>query len=222
MKCPNCNAEVTGKFCSYCGSELPKNEPNIHIEHKETVINNYGTSKPEYEDIYEEEKKCEIAREKIKQEKIDLENKKKSQGCLVTVALFAFIVFFIYSKITSWWNGVMESGHEETEKYVASKQEEYGNVVESESGNVEDNIVTPRESDEIIVVEDYVSLWENYTNDDAKRWYQITGRIYSINEDSLTVRDGLPDKATAFLNFNLNSNENLSGYREGDEITLNQ
>ncbi len=114
----------------------------------------------------------------------------------------------------------MESGHEETEKYVASKQEEYGNVVESESGNVEDNIVTPRESDEIIVVEDYVSLWENYTNDDAKRWYQITGRIYSINEDSLTVRDGLPDKATAFLNFNLNSNENLSGYREGDEITL--
>lgn len=24
MKCPNCNAEVTGRFCSYCGSEMPK------------------------------------------------------------------------------------------------------------------------------------------------------------------------------------------------------
>lgn len=33
MKCPNCGAEVTGSYCSYCGSELPKEPVNI--------VNNY-------------------------------------------------------------------------------------------------------------------------------------------------------------------------------------
>lgn len=29
MKCPNCSAEVIGRFCPYCGSEMPK-EKDIH------------------------------------------------------------------------------------------------------------------------------------------------------------------------------------------------
>lgn len=33
MKCPNCGGESTGAFCSYCGSEMPKQPINI--------INNY-------------------------------------------------------------------------------------------------------------------------------------------------------------------------------------
>lgn len=52
MKCPNCNAEVVGRFCSYCGSELPKKEPNIHIEHNETIYNNYGNQNSE-ENIFD-------------------------------------------------------------------------------------------------------------------------------------------------------------------------
>ena len=40
MKCPNCNAEVTSKFCSYCGSEMPK-EQNSKTVNGNVVINNY-------------------------------------------------------------------------------------------------------------------------------------------------------------------------------------
>lgn len=36
MKCPNCGAEAkAGKFCEYCGSEIPKEQPNV------TINNNY-------------------------------------------------------------------------------------------------------------------------------------------------------------------------------------
>jgi len=40
MKCPNCNAEVTGRFCSYCGSELPKEQIKTTVNGN-VVINNY-------------------------------------------------------------------------------------------------------------------------------------------------------------------------------------
>ena len=44
MKCPNCNAEVTGRFCSYCGSEMPKEKETVNItDNRSTVINNYYT-----------------------------------------------------------------------------------------------------------------------------------------------------------------------------------
>ena len=33
MKCPNCGAESTGRFCSFCGSEMPQQPV--------TIINNY-------------------------------------------------------------------------------------------------------------------------------------------------------------------------------------
>lgn len=40
MKCPNCNAEVIGRFCSYCGSELPQ-ESSVNIKgNQNTVITN--------------------------------------------------------------------------------------------------------------------------------------------------------------------------------------
>ena len=41
MKCPNCGAEAKGKFCEYCGSEMPKEKATINI------TNNYyvGTEK---------------------------------------------------------------------------------------------------------------------------------------------------------------------------------
>ena len=46
MKCPNCGAEVTTRFCEYCGSEQPQQSPPV------TIINNYyevapqGTASP--------------------------------------------------------------------------------------------------------------------------------------------------------------------------------
>lgn len=40
MKCPNCGAETkSGKYCEYCGSELPNSKLNINI------TNNYYSSK---------------------------------------------------------------------------------------------------------------------------------------------------------------------------------
>ena len=41
MKCPNCGAEVTTRFCEYCGSEQPRQEPSV------TIINNYYTDAPQ-------------------------------------------------------------------------------------------------------------------------------------------------------------------------------
>lgn len=45
MKCPNCNAEVTGRFCEYCGSELPREKSITNINNNsKTTINNYYSS----------------------------------------------------------------------------------------------------------------------------------------------------------------------------------
>lgn len=43
MKCPNCGAEGNGKFCEYCGCELPRNAPDTILNNQtnSTVINNY-------------------------------------------------------------------------------------------------------------------------------------------------------------------------------------
>ena len=45
MKCPNCGAEGSGKFCEYCGAELPRSAPetvnNIQDHSSRQVINNY-------------------------------------------------------------------------------------------------------------------------------------------------------------------------------------
>lgn len=38
MKCKNCGAEAQGKFCEYCGSEMPQNTPTVNITN-----NYYGT-----------------------------------------------------------------------------------------------------------------------------------------------------------------------------------
>lgn len=42
MECPSCGAEVTGRFCSYCGRELPK-ESTVSIKGNDNtvMINNY-------------------------------------------------------------------------------------------------------------------------------------------------------------------------------------
>ena len=34
MKCPNCGAEARRSFCEYCGSEIPKEQPNV-------IVNNF-------------------------------------------------------------------------------------------------------------------------------------------------------------------------------------
>ena len=65
MKCPSCGAEGTGKFCAYCGSELPKennteevNQSGAMNQEGETIINNYyrtpeGSSNPSPDPEYQ-------------------------------------------------------------------------------------------------------------------------------------------------------------------------
>ena len=42
MKCPSCGAEVKGKFCEYCGSEMPQEKPIVNITN-----NYYGSTTPQ-------------------------------------------------------------------------------------------------------------------------------------------------------------------------------
>lgn len=55
MKCPNCNAEVTGRFCEYCGGEVEreKNTQNISGQNI-TVINNYYNTNSQNEQMEDE------------------------------------------------------------------------------------------------------------------------------------------------------------------------
>ena len=48
MQCPRCGAEVTGKFCEYCGYEMPRNAPDTvnNDNSHNTIINNYYQSSP--------------------------------------------------------------------------------------------------------------------------------------------------------------------------------
>lgn len=48
MQCPNCGAQVKGRFCEYCGSELPRSAPEtINNDNSHTtIINNYYQSAP--------------------------------------------------------------------------------------------------------------------------------------------------------------------------------
>lgn len=41
MKCPNCAAEVTGRFCEYCGSEMKQDAPQVI-----NITNNYYSDAP--------------------------------------------------------------------------------------------------------------------------------------------------------------------------------
>lgn len=42
MKCQNCGADGSGRFCEYCGTELPYRGPEvINNDNSNTVINNY-------------------------------------------------------------------------------------------------------------------------------------------------------------------------------------
>ncbi len=44
MKCPNCYAEASGKFCEYCGSEMPREKSVTNVNNSsKTIINNYYT-----------------------------------------------------------------------------------------------------------------------------------------------------------------------------------
>ena len=42
MKCPSCGAETQGKFCEYCGSEMPKENSTVNITN-----NYYGGAAPQ-------------------------------------------------------------------------------------------------------------------------------------------------------------------------------
>lgn len=42
MKCPSCGAETQGKFCEYCGSEMPKEKSTVNITN-----NYYGGAAPQ-------------------------------------------------------------------------------------------------------------------------------------------------------------------------------
>ncbi len=43
MQCPRCGAEAKGKFCEYCGSQMPRIAPETinHNNSHTTIINNY-------------------------------------------------------------------------------------------------------------------------------------------------------------------------------------
>lgn len=92
MKCPNCNAEVTGKFCEYCGSELPKEKDVTNINNNsKTIINNYYSEKP-----LQRNQAHEIKTETPKRQKSNY----KFEGVGVTILWLLF--FFPVGIIRMW------------------------------------------------------------------------------------------------------------------------
>lgn len=166
MKCPNCGAEATGRFCSYCGSELPKKEPNIHIEHNETIINNYENNQTQdYETIYEEEQMRDQAREEIARKKAYERQRQQSKNFLISFLIVVGVVLFVWYKVSSWWNGLFDDGITP----ISEDESEYENVI-----NVDDN------------EEFFESFGKNEDNYKGK-WYRITGELKEIsygNEDA--------------------------------------
>ncbi len=171
MKCPYCGAEVTGRFCSYCGSELPKKEPNVHIEHNETIINNYSKQKPKtYGTIYQEEQMRDKAREEIARKKTYEENRKKEKSCLVNLCIWIAIIIFVCWKVSSWWNGLFDDGIEP----IVVGSEEYQSVI-----NIDDNL----------------SFANKASEKDEDKWYRITCAIDENRDDSLSsIEYGVDDK----------------------------
>lgn len=47
MKCPNCGAEVTGAFCTFCGTEMSKQPVNIVNNYYGNVSNSHNTVTPQ-------------------------------------------------------------------------------------------------------------------------------------------------------------------------------
>lgn len=248
MQCPNCGAHGNGKFCEYCGSEMPKESSTTNIidNSNNTVINNYYNSAPI--------KNHANYNKNIKHDK--KEKKKKKQNKFYLSSIFWLIIFFPVGLILMWSKKdftkrtriiittlfailVLISPYmqdnkdkERNEKEDYSEQtledqklKEDKNISdEAEIENIESNVVEenfyPRESDEIITITDYVSFWQNYSNEDMNRWYRITGRISNIGENSFTIKDGLPDNFTAMISCYFNEDVDLSAYRDGDTITF--
>ena len=67
MKCPSCGAETkTAKYCEYCGSELPKDNPSVNI-----INNYYGTDdNPAENNDMGKCPKCNCASVKFQREKV--------------------------------------------------------------------------------------------------------------------------------------------------------
>ncbi len=193
MKCPNCEAEVVGKFCSYCGSELPKKEPNIHIEHNETIINNYGgNQKPNYDAIYEEEKMRARARGRIVAEAKAEADRQSAKATLIGFLVFAVIVVFVYLKISSWWDGITEDGIEP----ITKTSVEYENAIDINNNK---------------------DFFETFSDDKKDKWYRMSGTIENVSEHSFYIYvDEENNHFSIYLEDNINGND----FKEGQILTI--
>ena len=65
MKCPSCGAEAKGKFCEYCGSEMPQEKPTVNITN-----NYYGDTTPQDNMDISNNQNCNTQCKKRKKEKL--------------------------------------------------------------------------------------------------------------------------------------------------------
>ena len=78
MKCPSCGAEAKGKFCEYCGSEMPQEKPTVNITN-----NYYGSTTPydntEIESTLGKCPKCGNSKITFKRERVGTATKSRSR-----------------------------------------------------------------------------------------------------------------------------------------------
>lgn len=86
MKCPNCGAEVTGRFCSYCGSEMPKEQTSTTFNGNVVINNYYGTLQDE--NTVKINSKLE---DNYAQAKSEIKNNEKNVATIWIVLSFIFI-----------------------------------------------------------------------------------------------------------------------------------
>lgn len=105
MKCPYCGAEVQGKFCSYCGSELPKAQSitNVTDNSHTTIINNYYG----YQNASQQNPEPNISEEDTDfytEPEVQEETQKKPPASDPSLkwTLFWFVVFFPVGIIRMW------------------------------------------------------------------------------------------------------------------------
>lgn len=98
MKCPNCGAEGAGKFCEYCGSELPRKVPEngtLNTANSQTIINNYYYGAAPAEAVKPAETvKSEEAAKTVVVENVSEERVVSTQNRWVALVLCFFFGFF--------------------------------------------------------------------------------------------------------------------------------
>ena len=172
MKCKNCGAEVTGKFCSECGKPLleNKNQENLYNS-------NYSAEKETFE-------KNRVFLKNVKKQSYEYQNNKKNFIAFL-MGLLAIILFIVFGQIYDYTHNIHRNGDylsydNNDEDYLDYDDEEIEAETPTEASKIEYEEVTLKK------------LYNNYFEYNNE-YVKTTIKVTKINKDdaeySYTVYD---------------------------------